>query len=52
MPPRLVPLVVAASGALALAVGAVALVNGRAVGAVLALGGAALLAWSVLRRRG
>lgn len=52
MPPGLVSLGVAAAGALALAVGLVALLNGRAVGAVLALGGAALLAWSVLRLRG
>ena len=52
MPPGLAPLVVAAAGGLALAVGAVALLNGRLVGAVLAVGGLALLAWSVLRRRG
>jgi hypothetical protein len=52
MPPGLGPLVVAASGGLALAVGAVALLNGRVVGAVLALGGAVLIAWSVFRRRG
>ncbi len=51
MPPGLVPLAVAATGALALVLGAVALLNGRAAGAVLALGGAALVAWSVVRRR-
>jgi hypothetical protein len=45
------PLVVAASGALGLAVGLVALLNGRLVGAALAVGGAVLLAWSVLRLR-
>lgn len=52
LPPGLVPLAVAATGALALAAGLVAFLNGRVVGAALAFGGAALLAWSVLRRRG
>jgi hypothetical protein len=47
MPPRLRNLAVAGAGALALAVGAVALVNGALVGIVLALGGALLVAWSV-----
>ena len=51
MPPGLVSLGVAAAGALALAVGLVALLNGRVVGAALVLGGVALLAWSVLRLR-
>jgi hypothetical protein len=51
MPPGLASLGVAAAGALALAVGLVALLNGRAVGVVLAVGGAALLGWSVLRLR-
>ena len=50
MPSGLTRLAVAAVGALALAVGLVALVNGRLVGLVIALGGAALLGWSVLRR--
>jgi hypothetical protein len=45
------PLIVAATGALALAVGLVALLNGRIVGIALALGGAALLVWSVLNLR-
>ena len=45
------PLVVAAAGALALAVGLVALLNGRLVGVAVALGGAVLLAWSVLKLR-
>jgi hypothetical protein len=46
MPPGVGRLLVAAAGALALAVGAVALLNSRWAGAALALGGAALLAWS------
>ena len=51
-PPELTVVFVAGAGALALAAGAVALLNGRLVGALLALGGGALLAWSVVRRRG
>lgn len=47
MPAGLRPLLVASAGALALAVGAVALMNGALVGIVFALGGALLLAWSV-----
>jgi hypothetical protein len=50
MPPGLGRLAVAAVGALALALGLVALLNGRAVGVLIALGGALLLLWSVLRR--
>jgi hypothetical protein len=50
MPPGLGRLAVAAVGALALTVGLVALLNGRLVGLVIALGGALLLGWSVLRR--
>jgi hypothetical protein len=51
MPPGLVQLAVAAAGALALAVGAVAAANDRPVGLALAVGGAALLAWSVYGRK-
>jgi len=47
MPPGLRSLVVAGAGALALAVGVVALVNGALIGIVLGLGGVLLLAWSV-----
>jgi hypothetical protein len=50
-PPEFAPVLVAAAGTFALALGSVALLNGRLVGAVLALGGAALLAWSVVRQR-
>ena len=46
MPPGLVRLAVAALGALALALGLVALLNGRWTGAAIAAGGAALLLWS------
>jgi hypothetical protein len=47
MPPGLARVAVAALGALALALGLVALLNGRwASGALIALGGAALIAWS------
>ncbi len=46
MPPGLARLAVAALGALALALGLVALLNGRWAGALIALGGAALLVWS------
>lgn len=45
-------LAIAALGALALAVGGVALLNGRLVGVPIALCGAALVAWSVYGRRG
>jgi hypothetical protein len=51
-PPELLPVFVAAAGALALAVGLVALLNGRLVGAVLAVGGAAIVVWSIVRVRG
>jgi hypothetical protein len=51
MPPGLPRLAVAALGALALAVGLVAALNGRLAGLLLAACGAALLFWSVLRRR-
>jgi hypothetical protein len=47
MPPGLVYLVVAAAGALAVGLGAVALIDGKPLGALLALGGAVLLFWSV-----
>lgn len=51
MPPGLPRLGVAALGALALAVGLVAAVNGRLTGLLLAACGAALLLWSVFRRQ-
>jgi hypothetical protein len=51
MPPGLGRLVVAAVGALALAVGLVALLNGGLAGITIMLGGVALIGWSVLRRR-
>lgn len=51
MPPGLTNVVVAAVGALALGVGAVALIDGRPLGALLALGGAVLLFWSIRRSR-
>jgi hypothetical protein len=51
MPPGLTRLWIAAVGALALAVGLVAALNGRAAGIALALGGAALLLWSVYGRK-
>ena len=47
MPPGLLYVVVAAAGALALGVGAVATVDGNLWGIPLALGGLALLTWSV-----
>jgi hypothetical protein len=50
-PPELLPLIVAATGALALAVGLVLLLGGRLADAAIALGGALLLLWSVLRAR-
>jgi hypothetical protein len=53
LPPELFPVVVAAAGALALAVGAVATIDGNVWGIPLAVGGAVLLWWSVrvTRRR-
>lgn len=47
MPPGLSYVVVAAVGALALGVGAVATIDANLWGIPLALGGLALLAWSV-----
>jgi hypothetical protein len=47
MPPGLRNLLVAGAGALALAVGVVALVSGALIGIVLGLGGVLLVAWSV-----
>ena len=46
-PPGTLYVVVAAAGALALGVGAVAAIDGHPAGILLALGGAALLAWSL-----
>jgi hypothetical protein len=53
LPPELFPVVVAAAGALALGVGAVASIDGNLWGIPLAVGGAVLLWWSVrvTRRR-
>jgi len=50
-PPELLPVAVAAAGGLALAIGLVAVLNGVLIGAAVAVGGAALLAWSVFSRR-
>lgn len=50
MPPGLARPALAALGALALAVGLVAALNGSLAGLALAACGAALLLWSVLRR--
>jgi hypothetical protein len=47
LPPELFPVVVAAAGALALGVGAVASIDGNLWGIPLAVGGAVLLWWSV-----
>ena len=47
LPPGMLYVVVAAAGALALGVGAVATIDGNLWGIPLALGGAALLVWSV-----
>ena len=47
MPPGMLYVVVAAIGALALGVGAVAIINGNLWGIPLGLGGAVLLGWSV-----
>jgi len=52
MPRGMGALLVASVGALALAVGLVALLNGRPAGVTIVLGGAVLLGWSVLRMRG
>jgi hypothetical protein len=46
-PPELFPVAVAAAGALALGVGAVATLNTEWWGIVLVLGGAILLGWSL-----
>jgi hypothetical protein len=51
MPPGLLYVVVASVGALALGVGAVAVIDGHLLGIVLALGGAVLLFWSVQRSK-
>jgi hypothetical protein len=51
MPPGLTYVVVAALGALALGVGAVATINGNLWGIPLAVGGAVLLLWSLRPRR-
>jgi len=53
LPPELFPVVVAAAGALALGVGSVATIDGNLWGIPLAVGGGALLWWSVrvTRRR-
>lgn len=47
LPPGMLYIVVAAAGALALGVGAVAAIDGNLWGLPLALGGAVLLFWSV-----
>ena len=47
LPPGMLYVVVAAAGALALGVGAVATIDGNLWGLPLALGGAVLLAWSL-----
>ena len=53
LPPESFPVVIAAVGALALGVGAVAALDGNLWGIPLALGGAWLLWWSVrVTRRG
>jgi len=49
-PPELLPVVVAAAGALALAVGAVAALDGNLWGLLVAAGGLVLLVWSLRRR--
>ena len=51
MAPGLARLAVAALGALALAVGVVAALNGRWAGVLVAVLGCTLLAWSVYGRR-
>jgi membrane-bound ClpP family serine protease len=47
LPPGLLPIAVAAAGALALGIGAVATIDSNLWGVLLALGGAVLLAWSI-----
>jgi hypothetical protein len=47
LPPGMLYVAVAAAGALALGVGAVATIDSNLWGVPLALGGAALLAWSI-----
>jgi membrane-bound ClpP family serine protease len=47
LPPGLLPIVVAAAGALALGVGAVATLDSNFWGIPLVLGGALLLSWSI-----
>ena len=49
LPPGMLPVVVAAAGALALGVGAVATIDSNVWGIPLAVGGALLLYWSVFR---
>ena len=51
LPPELFPVAVAAAGALALGVGAVATLDSNLWGIPLALGGAVLLWWSVRATR-
>ncbi|MEO5576649.1 MAG: hypothetical protein ABIR67_08425 [Gaiellaceae bacterium] len=51
LPPKLIPVAVAAAGALALGVGSVATLGGNLWGVLLALGGAVLLGWSVRESR-
>jgi len=51
MPPGMLYVVVAAAGALALGVGAVATLDGNLWGIPLVLGGAPLLVWSLRPRR-
>ena len=51
MPPGLLYVVVAAAGALALGVGAVATIDGNFWGIPLAVGGAILLGWSIKATR-
>ena len=51
LPPESFPVVIAAAGALAVGVGAVAALDGNLWGLVLALGGAWLLWWSVRATR-
>lgn len=47
LPPNILPIVVAAAGALALGVGSVATLDSNFWGVPLALGGAVLLGWSL-----
>ena len=49
MPPGLARVAVAATGAAALAAGLIATLNGTLAGIAIAVGGLALLAWSVFR---